>query len=467
MAIIISILQILAAVIGCLAVLVSFPLFFAFRWPAAAMWGVKLYVSAVSPVLAGVGLLVALTGIAAGSLFTGIVGLVVVVLYGVHLFRVTRPPSVKEGFERAFGWGWANKIAADQKAYFLPRRTALRLPRVPKARLEQDIPFATVPGTGRRLLCDVWQPPGGIRASRTAFIYLHGSAFYFLDKDFGTRPFFSHLAAQGHLIMDVAYRLAPETDIMGMVHDAKRAVAWLKAHARTYGIDPARVVIGGGSAGGHLALMTAYTSDDPQFTPPDVEGADLSVCAVVSLYGPTSLEGLYYHTNQQRIPRSEHARAPKPRAAKMSRWILQSAGAAYHRLGLDRDFEKVGTLAPLLGGHPDQCPERYAYLSPLTHVHAGCPPTLLIHGEHDIMSPVATTRLLYTRLVHEHVPAVLHLLPQTDHGFDLVLPRVAPATHNAIYDVERFIALMAAPEGLATMAGKGLAADRGTRSPGR
>ena len=51
-------------------------------------------------------------------------------------------------------------------------------------------------------------------------------------------------------------------------------------------------------------------------------------------------------------------------------------------------------------------------------------------------------RALYTRLVEEKVPTVMHILPQTDHGFDLVLPKISPAAHNAIYDVERFIALI-------------------------
>lgn len=56
-------------------------------------------------------------------------------------------------------------------------------------------------------------------------MYLHGSAWYLLDKDYGTRPFSRHLAAQGHVIMDVAYRLCPEVDIYEMVGDVKRAVA--------------------------------------------------------------------------------------------------------------------------------------------------------------------------------------------------------------------------------------------------
>jgi acetyl esterase/lipase len=104
-------------------------------------------------------------------------------------------------------------------------------------------------------------------------------------------------------------------------------------------------------------------------------------------------------------------------------------------------LENAGALAPLLGGHPDECPETYALYSAGNYVHAGCPPTLFVHGEDDIMAPVRATRNLYSRLESANVPAVLHLLPQTDHAFDLVCPSISPATHNAIYDVERFLAL--------------------------
>ena len=125
---------------------------------------------------------------------------------------------------------------------------------------------------GRRL-------PSGL-----AFIYFHGSAWVFLDKDFGTRPFFHHLAAQGHVIMDVAYlgRLYPETGIEGMVGDVRRSVAWLKANALVYGVNPDRIVIGGGFAGGHIALLAVvYTEGHPETTPPDTRGLDTSVRGVV------------------------------------------------------------------------------------------------------------------------------------------------------------------------------------------
>jgi acetyl esterase/lipase len=168
---------------------------------------------------------------------------------------------------------------------------------------------------------------------------------------------------------------------------------------------------------------------------------------VISLYGSNDLTALYYHTNQHLTTRSIPGTPKKPAPAKMSEWVMKSIGKDYHRLGFDQDFAKVGTLAPLLGGHPDECPERYELLSPNSHIHKNCPPTLLIHGEHDIMAPVSGTRDLYARLVEEKIPAVLHLLPQTDHAFDMMFPKIAPATHNAIYDVERFMALMALRKG--------------------
>lgn len=444
-----AILQILFAVAGCMAVILSIPLFFAFRWPAAAMWGMKLFVSALSPLFALVGVMTTLAGLWTGSVFTSFLGVAVVWIYVLHIISVTRPPAAASGFEKAFGPGWENSILPQQKTYFFPRRTAFRMPAVPEPRLQQNVSFATVPGTSRELLCDLWQPPEGVRPTGMAFIYLHGSAFYFLDKDWGTRPFFRHLAAQGYVIMDVAYRLTPETDIMGMVHDARRAIAWMKEQAEMLGIHPDRIVIGGGSAGGHLALLTAYTGNDPSFTPQDGEGKDVSVCAAISLYGSNDLEALYYHTNQHLTSRPVPGKPKKAVPTKMPGWMVKAIGKDYHRLGLDKDFASIGSLSVLLGGHPDECPEQYARFSPGTHAHPHCPPTLLVHGAHDIMAPVAATRRLYTRLAEEKVPTILHVLPQTDHGFDLVLPKISPSAHNAIYDVERFLALIAAGKGTA------------------
>lgn len=438
---ILLIIQILAGFIGGVIALSSILFFVRLHWPAPALWFLKLYTSALSPILAAIGLLVTIVGLTTGSVIVGLIGIYDVLIFSIHFIMVTRPPHFSNSFEQAFGLHWENRIG--QKKYFLPSRRVLRLPPVPEPRMQQNISFVTIPGTDRKLLCDIWQPPDNITPSGVAFIYLHGSAFYFLDKDFNTRPFFRQLAAQGHVVMDIAYRLFPETGITGMVNDARRAIVWMKENAKAYNIDPNKIVIGGASAGAHLALLAGYTFNNPQFTPEELEGKDIGVCGVISLYGSNDLEALYHHTNQHLTTRSLPGQRKKSVPTKMPVWIVKKMGTEYYRLGFNKGLENTGTLAPLLGGHPDECPKTYALYSPITHVHSHCPPTLFVHGDHDIMAPAKTTRMLCAKLLEENVQTVMHILPQTDHGFDLVLPNISPSAHNAIYDVERFLALMA------------------------
>ena len=123
-------------------------------------------------------------------------------------------------------------------------------------------------------------------------------------------------------------------------------------------------------------------------------------------------------------------------------------GKNYFRLGLDKmdstDQElQPGTLPPMLGGHPDEKPEAYALFSPVTHVHPHCPPTFIIQGEHDLITSAKATRIFFGKLKEAKVRAVMHMVPQVDHGFDLFLPKVSPSAHVAYYDIERFLGVMA------------------------
>ena len=160
--------------------------FLRLRWPAPALWFLKLYTSALSSWFPLISTLSIIVGLTTGSVFISSIGI------------------------------YEDCIKSEQKI-FSSSRTILRLPAVPNPRREQNISFATIPDTERKLLCDIWQPPLTVTPSGLALIYLHGSAWYLLDKDLDTRPFFSRLAAHGHVIVDVDYRLAPETDMI-VVH---------------------------------------------------------------------------------------------------------------------------------------------------------------------------------------------------------------------------------------------------------
>ena len=107
----------------------------------------------------------------------------------------------------------------------------------------------------------------------------------------------------------------------------------------------------------------------------------------------------------------------------------------------------AGRLDWLVGGTPSQVPDRYAWLSPVHHVHPGCPPTLLVHGRHDEMAPVAAMRQLHERLERAGVPVTGVYLPHTDHAFDLLASAWSPQARTAIHVLERFLAVLAATGG--------------------
>ena len=256
------------------------------------LWIPKVLAGSAAPFAAPIGALgavLAWLGKARLAVATGMLGTMLSPRY------VLRAAARHDGFRRAFGRNWEGRITPEQRARMLPGRWAFRIPSHPGVRCDRDVSFWTIPGTSRELLCDVWQPPEDVRPSGLALIYFHGGAWHWMDKDFGTRPFFRHLAAQGHLVMGAAYRLCPEADLFGMVGDAKRAVVWMKANAQRYGVDPSCIVVAGGSSGGHLALLVAYAQDHPRMTPADVGEFDTSVRAVVAYYPCTDLTGFYQH----------------------------------------------------------------------------------------------------------------------------------------------------------------------------
>jgi acetyl esterase/lipase len=236
--------------------------------------------------------------------------------------------------------------------------------------------------------------------------------------------------------VDVAYRLCPEVDVQGMVGDAKRAIAWIKENAGHYGIDPARVVLGGASAGGHIALLAAYAPNHPDLRPADVGDADLSVRAVFAYYAQSDMRAVadqFPDLPQASAGGRAGAPVPPPPGKRGREWLR------YQAAQLERS---ANTLADLLGGSPAEVPQIYDLASPIHHAGAGSPPTLLVHGEHDMLVPVGPTRALHRKLLDAGVPVVYLELPQTEHAFDLLLPRTSPPAQAALYDLERFLALM-------------------------
>jgi acetyl esterase/lipase len=361
-------------------------------------------------------------------------------LFGASLSAryVIKVAASHDGFDEAFGPDWEANITPEVKQRMYARRW-MPLPKdPPEALWIQDIDIAVDPADGDHLYADLWMPPDTEHRTGLAVIYLHGSGWHYGDKDMRTRHFFRHLTNQGHVIVDFAYRLAPNVDLHQMLFDVKRAINWMKTNALDYGIEANKVVLMGGSAGAHLALLAAYTPNDPQFQPKDIQG-DTSVCGVVSYYGPTDLVEIhrYFELKFRRIPsrRSFSKRVP------IHRWEDRARRTGFLPPN-GRYISPIEILPNLLGDVPERAMDLYRLGSPINHVGEHCPPTLLIQGLHDFAGMVNQVRMLHNALRKAGARSILVEFFDTEHGFDLFLPKWSPATQAATYDTERFLALL-------------------------
>jgi acetyl esterase/lipase len=235
---------------------------------------------------------------------------------------------------------------------------------------------------GENLKVDVWEPStekAAEQANHASLVYVFGGGWVGGDRT-QWAPFFQTLTTQGITVFSIDYRLSsPDNPSWSKsITDVRCALGWVHDEADTYGIDSDRVAISGGSAGANLALLAAYTSDK---TAPDDCGTDTSVRAVIDFYGPTDL-------------------------------------AAMESTSGSSDAKDM--LHTYLGATSAEEPERYAALSPITHISAASPATLILHGTHDGMVPTAQSEDLVEALSQANVDNKLVLIGGAQHGFDMI-----------------------------------------------
>jgi arylformamidase len=110
-------------------------------------------------------------------------------------------------------------------------------------------------GAGPKETLDLFVPAGPAAAT---FVFFHGGYWRALDKSdfsFVAPPFL----AQGIAVAVVNYDLCPDVSIATIVDECRRAIAWLVRHGGGHGASAGRIVVGGHSAGGHLAAMLLAT----------------------------------------------------------------------------------------------------------------------------------------------------------------------------------------------------------------
>jgi acetyl esterase/lipase len=415
-------------------------------WMSGVLWLPRLWAGAWAPFLAiigGVGVLFSWVYKDRKAILPGLLGTALGVRYTL---KVTAP---HDHFAQVFGSKWEERIPVDLLKRLPAKRYRLVQPASPFVPGQRNVMIGTSGILDYPLLCDIWEPPLGVPSTGLAIIYLHGGLWQAADKDFLTQPLFRRLVSQGHVVMDVAYSLAPEADLDCMLGDVKKAIVWMKKHSGEYKVNPNRIVLMGVSGGAHLALLAAYAPEHPAFQDRN-SNIDMSVRAVVSISGICDLRAYYDEYGRMNPRQPEYSTQItddlRPRIFDktwLDKFLTRSrAFPAYRHANLPGG---PLLLVYLLGGTLEEVPEAYRLGSPIVYVGAHRPPTLLIHGEDDFIVNVSQSRRLQQVLRDAGVVSIYIEYPDTVHAFNQyfgVSERVAPAAQSATFDIERFLALM-------------------------
>ena len=264
----------------------------------------------------------------------------------------------------------------------------------------------------RRHRLDIYRARRIAPARAPVMVYIHGGAWVMGEKREQGKPMMYELVARGWVCVAINYRLSPKATWPAHIVDAKKAVAWVKAHIAEYGGDPSFVAVSGGSAGGHLCALLALTAGDSLYQP-GFEDADTSVDACVPFYGVMDMTGT-------------------------------DEGA--HRYGsglLDLLEKRVMKTASI------EHPEVFRAASPTYRVHADAPPFFVLHGQNDTLVPVSVARTFVAALkAVSRAPAAYAELPLAQHAFDVLASLRCRATTDgvaAFLDAARWRAARRAP----------------------
>ncbi|MEW6511658.1 MAG: alpha/beta hydrolase [Bacteroidota bacterium] len=206
-------------------------------------------------------------------------------------------------------------------------------------------------------------------------VHIHGGGWVVGTKESSVMQLMPYLS-MGFSAVNVEYRLAKVSLAPAAVEDCRLALRWIFKNAKAYGFDTTRIIITGGSAGGHLALMTGMLDESAGFDAPkewDQQNFPTPVAAIINWFGITDVKDLLAGPNRQNYAVS---------------W---------------------------LGSQPNR-EQLAARVSPLTYVRKGLPPILTIHGDNDNLVPYNHAVRLHKALTEANVPNQLVTVPGGKHG---------------------------------------------------
>jgi acetyl esterase/lipase len=252
-----------------------------------------------------------------------------------------------------------------------------------------------------KIEADVYRPVG--EGPFPAILMLHGGALIMGNRNINPRNFDPYLAA-GYAVVSIDYRLAPETKADGIFEDLRDAWKWLRTE-KSLRIDPHRIAVTGGSAGGYLSLVSGYLlRPRPK--------------AIVSLFGfgdPTE--------DWESKPWPPYLRGRLVPEAEARAGIGKNEttnGGGKGRGAFYFYCRQTGRWPQEVIGHdPRKEPRAFDRFCPVRNVTRSYSPTLLWHGDKDTDVPYQQSVEMAAELERKHVVHELVIVPGAGHGFSL------------------------------------------------
>ena len=224
-----------------------------------------------------------------------------------------------------------------------------------------------------------------------AVLFIPGGAFISSNKNkyFQTKL---ELAEAGYVVASIEYRLAPTVLFPEPLKDVKSAIRFLRANAKTFGIDPNRIAIMGNSAGGYLAAFSGVTNDMKEYDEGENLNQSSNVSAVIDLYGPSDVTkiGVGFSKEEENL----HYSASSPESI----WVNGLAG-------------NNKTAAGILVNE-----ERAKKANPLNFITQKTPPFLVMVGDKDIRVSPNQSEILHDALIEKGIDSTFYIIKGAGHG---------------------------------------------------